>query len=128
MVLYRISHGRIGSSISGIPVLLLTTTGRRSGKQRTTPLLYFVDGVDLVVVASNGGEDMPPSWWLNLQAHPQATVTIGGDEIAVTATRATPDAHSRLWPEITERYAGYAAYQRRTTRPIPVVILAHERR
>jgi deazaflavin-dependent oxidoreductase (nitroreductase family) len=127
-VLYRLSRGRLAGSISGIPVLLLTTTGRRSGKQRTTPLLYFRDGDDLVVIASNGGEDRAPAWWLNLHAHPGAAVTMRGEAVAVTAADATPDVHARLWREITARFPGYAAYQRRTTRPIPVVILTRERR
>ena len=125
--LYRISRGRLLGSFSGVPVLLLTTTGRRSGKLRTTPLLYFQDEADLVVIASNGGADRPPAWWLNLQQHPHATVTIRGDELGVTAAKASAEAHARLWPEITTKYPGYAGYQRRTTRPIPVVILTPER-
>jgi F420H(2)-dependent quinone reductase len=121
--LYRRSRGRLLGSFSGVPVLLLTTTGRRTGKLRTTPLLYFQDGADLVVIASNGGADRAPAWWLNLQRHPQARVTIRGDALAVTAAAASAEAHARLWPEITTAYPGYAGYQRRTTRPIPVVIL-----
>jgi deazaflavin-dependent oxidoreductase (nitroreductase family) len=122
--LYRSSCGHLLGSVRGIPVLLLTTTGRRSGKQRTTPLLFFRDGADLVVIASNGGEDKPPAWWLNLQQQPRCAVTINGDEIPVTAAPASTDDHARLWAEITTRFPGYAAYQRRTTRPIPVVILS----
>jgi F420H(2)-dependent quinone reductase len=122
-VLYRASGGRLLGSFGGIPVLLLTTTGRRSGKRRTTPLLYFRDGADLVVIASNGGEDRPPAWWLNLENEPRATATIGRQQVAVTAVTAAPDVHARLWEEITTRFSGYAAYQRRTTRPIPIVLL-----
>ena len=106
-----------------MPVLLLTTTGRRSGRSRTTPLTYFEDGDEIVVVASNGGEDSPPAWWLNLCAHPRATITIGTSSQSVSARPATGEEHERLWPVITATHAGYAAYARRTTRPIPVVML-----
>jgi deazaflavin-dependent oxidoreductase (nitroreductase family) len=121
---YRLTRGRLLDHVGGMPVLLLTTTGRRSGRLRTTPLTYFEDGDDLVVVASNGGEDSPPAWWLNLRAKPRATITIGSGSRAVTARRATEEEHDRLWPTITATHPGYAAYARRTTRPIPVVLLA----
>ncbi len=120
---YRITRGRLLGRVAGMPVLLLTTTGRRSGKARTTPLTYFEDGEDIVVVASNGGEDAPPAWWLNLLEQPRATITLGGSSRQVTARPATEDEHGRLWPTITATHAGYAAYARRTQRPIPVVFL-----
>ena len=107
-----------------MPVLLLTTTGRRSGRARTTPLTYFESGEELVVVASNGGEDRPPAWWLNLRHDPGARVTIGSGAEAVTARAATAEEYEQLWPTITRTHPGYAAYARRTTRPIPVVLLA----
>ena len=121
---YRLSRGRLLGRVAGMPVLLLTTTGRRSGQARTTPLTYFEDGEELVIVASNGGEDTAPAWWLNLCGHPEATITIGTHSHAVTARAATDDEHARLWPVITATHAGYAAYARRTARPIPVVLLA----
>lgn len=120
---YRLSGGRLLARVAGMPVLLLTTTGRRSGAARTTPLTYFEDGDDLVVVASNGGEDRPPAWWLNLLATPEATVTIGSRPEPVSAREASAAEHARLWPVITATHAGYSDYARRTTRPIPVVIL-----
>ncbi len=120
---YRLSAGRLLARVAGMPVLLLTTTGRRSGAARTTPLTYFEDGADLVVVASNGGEDRPPQWWLNLGVIPEATISIGTRSEPVSAREATADEHARLWPVITATHAGYAEYARRTTRPIPVVIL-----
>jgi len=123
-VVYRLTRGRLLGRVAGMPVLLLTTTGRRSGRARTTPLTYFEDGEDLVVIASNGGEDTAPAWWLNLCGHPEATITIGTHSHAVTARAATDDEHARLWPVITATHAGYAAYARRTARPIPVVLLA----
>jgi deazaflavin-dependent oxidoreductase (nitroreductase family) len=106
-----------------MPVLLLTTTGRRSGRARTTPLTYFEDGDALVIVASNGGEDSPPAWWLNLTAHPEATIVIGARSRSVTARAATDEERERLWPIITATHPGYAAYAQRTVRPIPVVLL-----
>lgn len=120
---YRLTRGRLLGRVAGMPVLLLTTTGRRSGRARTTPLTYFEAGDELVIVASNGGEERPPAWWLNLRAHPQAIIVIGTHSRAVTARAATDEEHERLWPVITATYPGYAAYARRTTRPIPVVLL-----
>jgi len=109
-----------------MPVLLLTTAGRRSGKARTTPLTFFRDGTDLVVIASNGGADRPPDWWLNLQHTPRAVVEIGSDKLVVTARPASGQQRERLWSVITATYAGYARYQERTTRQIQVVLLTPE--
>ena len=120
---YRLSRGHVLRSVAGMPVLLLTTTGRRSGKPRTTPLTFFRDATDLVVIASNGGADRPPDWALNLQQCPRAVVDIGTDKIAVTARPASQQERERLWIVITATYAGYARYQERTNRPIPVVLL-----
>ena len=106
-----------------MPVLLLPTTGRRSGKARTTPLTFFRDGTNLVVIASNGGADRPPDWWLNLRQTPRAVVRIGTDTLVVTARPASEQERERLWVVITATYAGYARYQERTTRRIPVVRL-----
>ena len=106
-----------------MPVLLLTTNGRRTGKLRTTPLTFLRDGADLVVIASNGGSDRPPDWSLNLQHDPHAVVQIGRDKSTVTAKTASPDKRERLWPVITAAYQGYATYQQKTTRQIPVVLL-----
>jgi F420H(2)-dependent quinone reductase len=121
---YRLTGGRLLGRVAGMPVLLLTTTGRRSGRARTTPLTYFEVGEDLVVVASNGGEDSPPAWWLNLCALPEATITVATDTHPVTARAATDEEHERLWPMITTTHPGYAGYARRTHRPIPVVVLS----
>jgi len=124
LVLYRASRGRLLGSVAGMPVLLLTTSGRRSGEPRTTPLTFFRDGDDLVVIGSNGGADRAPDWLLNLRAHPDAVVTIGGERLPVRAATAAAAERERLWPWITARHAGYAAYQERTTRQIPVVLLS----
>jgi deazaflavin-dependent oxidoreductase (nitroreductase family) len=106
-----------------MPVLLLTTRGRRSGKPRTTPLTFFRDGANLVVIASNGGADQPPDWSLNLEQNPSAVVKIGTDELTVQARTALREERERLWVGITATYSGYARYQERTARQIPVLIL-----
>ena len=106
-----------------MPVLLLTTTGRRSGKSRTTPLLYVRDGSAFVVVASNGGSDYTPGWWLNLQSDPQAEVEIGRVRTRVAARKASPAEHGRLWATFTAGFRGYAKYATKTAREIPVVML-----
>jgi F420H(2)-dependent quinone reductase len=125
--LYRTSGGRLLGHVAGMPVLLLTTTGRRSGKRRTATLTYFRDGADLVVIGSFGGSDQPPAWWLNLQRDPRASVLIGGTTSNVTARAATAEEHDRVWPLVAETHPGYARYEQRTPRPIPIVVLRRER-
>jgi len=122
-VLYRASGGRVGGRIWGLSILLLTTSGRRTGKARTTPLCFFRDGEDLVVVASNGGMDWFPSWWLNLSHEPRATVQVGRRQRAVRARETTPEERARLWAEVTSIAPGYLRYQQRTRREIPLGIL-----
>jgi F420H(2)-dependent quinone reductase len=121
--LYRASGGRIANGFQGMPVLLLTTTGRRSGKSRTTPLLYVRDGDAFAVVASNGGSDYTPAWWLNLLSNPQAEVEIGRTHSRVIARKASSEQHARLWATFTSGFPGYAKYATKTVREIPVVIL-----
>ena len=123
---YRASGGRLLGRVAGMPVLLLTTTGRGSGKQRTAALTYFRDGADLVVIASFGGSDLPPDWWLNLQRDPWASVLIGRTTSRVTARAATAEEHDRLWPLVTMTHPGYARYQVRTARLIPILMLTPE--
>jgi deazaflavin-dependent oxidoreductase (nitroreductase family) len=127
LVVYRLSRGRFLRRVAGMPVLLLTTTGRRSGKARTTPLTFFRDGADLVVIASNGGADRPPDWSLNLQQNPRADVEIGMDKQTVQARTASAEERDRLWVGITATYSGYARYQKKTAREIPVLILMPDR-
>jgi F420H(2)-dependent quinone reductase len=122
-VLYRATGGRAGGRIWGLSILLLTTTGRKSGRPRTTPLCFLPDGAALVVVASNGGMDWFPGWWLNLLDQPRATVEVGRERRAVVARRATPEEQTRLWAEITTIAPGYLKYQQRTRREIPLVLL-----
>jgi len=121
---YRLSGGRIGGWLTPTaPVLLLTTRGRRSGAKRITPLIYLVDGADVVVVGSLGGSATAPAWWHNLQAYPGARVQVGRRRWTVRATEATGAERERLWQELVAIFPRYAAYARATTRPIPVVVL-----
>lgn len=121
--LYRASGGRLGGRIVGSPVFVLVTTGRRSGAERHTPLLYLPDGDDMVIVASNGGTASHPAWLLNLQADPHASAILGDRRMSVTAAEAAGDDKRRLWERLVQMYPGYAGYQRRTDREIPVVRL-----
>lgn len=122
-LLYRSSNGVIGGRIAGSPVLLLTTTGRRSGKQRTVPLLYLMDGPNVVLVASNGGAVSHPTWFLNVQTTSEAWIQIKGIRRRVKAEQASAAEKHRLWPRLTAMYPGYHRYQEMTDRDIPVVIL-----
>ncbi len=124
--MYRATGGKIGGRIVG-PVLLLTTTGRKTGKKRTTPLLYLEDGENLVVVASNGGAPRHPAWWLNLEVDPEPQVRIGDRTLRVRAEEAKGEEKRRLWARLVEMYPAYEDYLRRTTREIPVVILRPQR-
>jgi F420H(2)-dependent quinone reductase len=121
--LYRKTEGRFGGQMFGAPVLLLNTVGRKSGKPRTTPLLYLADGDDYAIVASNGGAPKHPAWWLNLRERPEATVEVGGRKARVRAEEAGPEEKARLWPKLVEMYPSYADYQKKTKREIPVVVL-----
>jgi F420H(2)-dependent quinone reductase len=122
--LYRRTGGRVGGSMFGMPVLLLTTTGRRSGKPWTNPLGYQRDGDGYVIVASNGGADKHPGWWLNLRKTPEATIQLGREVVPVTATRVSGPERERLLGLMLAVYKGYATYETKTTRKIPVIRLA----
>jgi deazaflavin-dependent oxidoreductase (nitroreductase family) len=121
--LYRATGGRVGGEAWGLGILLLTTTGRKTGAPRTTPLCFLPDGDDLVVVGSNGGMDWFPSWWLNLVEQPRATVQVGRSRRAVRAREAAPDERERLWAALTAVAPGYLRYEQRTARTIPLGIL-----
>ena len=122
--LFRTTKGRIGNSGFGMPVLMLATTGRKSGIVRTTMLTSPVqEGDSLVIVASYGGDNRHPAWFLNLRDNPDVEVTMRGSIRKMRARVATVDERERLWPHVTAKYKGYAAYQRRTDREIPLVLL-----
>jgi deazaflavin-dependent oxidoreductase (nitroreductase family) len=122
--LYRVSGGRVAGTMFGAPLLLLTTTGRRTGNPWTNPLMYQPDGDGYIIVASNGGSDKHPGWWLNLRKNPEATIQIRKEVIPVTATRVTGAERERLFGVMVRAYKGYANYETKTTRKIPVVRLA----
>lgn len=121
--LYRLSGGRIGSKVGRAPVLLLTTTGRRSGQKRTAPVLYLADGERLIVIGSNAGNTKEPAWSLNLKANGDADVEIGRERRAVRARVAEGDERAELWQRMNEQYAGFDDYDARTSRDIAVFVL-----
>jgi deazaflavin-dependent oxidoreductase (nitroreductase family) len=121
--IYRVSRGRVLGRIAGVPVLLLTTRGRRSGQLHTTALMYLADGRSFVVVGSFAGEPRHPAWWLNLRQEPLATVQVGGDVVRVRAREAEGAERQRLWAGVVAQDRSFAEYERRTTRRIPVVVL-----
>lgn len=124
--IFRASGGRLGSRffLHGSPVCLLTTTGAKTGRRRTTPLIYLADGENVVLVASKGGMSHHPAWYHNLMKHPEAEVQIGGETRRLTARRASAEEKRALWPHLNEVYPEYASYQARTERDIPVMILS----
>ncbi|HEV3048530.1 MAG TPA: nitroreductase family deazaflavin-dependent oxidoreductase [Solirubrobacteraceae bacterium] len=122
--IYRASHGLVGHRFPGAPpTLLLDHVGARSAARRTSPLVYTVDGPNLVLVASKGGYPKNPGWFHNLMANPDTTVQVGSRHRDVHARVADPEERARLWPLVLRTYKGYADYQKRTEREIPLVIL-----
>ena len=123
--IYRASHGLIGHRFPGTPpTLLLDHAGAKSGTQRTSPLVYTVDGEDMVLVASKGGFPRNPAWFHNLIANPDTTVQVGSSRRAVRAHVADAGERARLWPLVLRTYSGYGDYQKRTDREIPLVVLS----
>jgi len=120
---YEASAGKVGHDWNGTSVLILQTTGRKSGQTRKFPLIYGRDGADYVVVASKGGAPDHPGWYKNLLAHPDAKVQVRGDLIAVTARTGTAEEKQRVWSVMTAQWPDYDEYQRKTARDIPVVLL-----
>ncbi len=123
---YRQTDGAEGHDWQGTTVLILTTTGRRSGEERSTPLIYGKHDDDYVVVASKGGADEDPAWYLNLSAEPEVTVQVRGDRFKARARTASADEKPGLWKMMTDRWSPYDAYQLKTNRDIPVVVLERE--
>lgn len=120
---YKLSGGRIGGSfLQGAPVALLTTTGRKTGQPRVSPLLFLRDGNRVVLVASQGGRANNPMWYLNLKANPSVTVQIKKDVLHLTARDATDDERERYWPQLVAMYSSFEDYQSWTDRVIPIVI------
>ena len=121
--LYRLSGGLMMGRMGAAPILLLTTTGRRSGRERTTPVLYLEDGGRFVIVASLAGAPRHPAWFLNLEANPLVRLQVRSRHFAATARRASVEEKAQLWPRLVGMYPTYEDYQKRTTRDIPVVIV-----
>jgi F420H(2)-dependent quinone reductase len=124
--LVRLSGGRIRRSFlftGGMPILVVTTVGRKSGKTRSTPVGYIEHGDSFVVLASNAGNDRSPAWWLNLQADPHAEVLVGRRRFAVESRRADPTEEAALWSEFARLNPGFDEYRNLTERQIPVVLL-----
>ena len=121
---YEQTNGKVGHDWNDTSVLILHTTGRKTGQTRKLPLIYGRDGDDYVIVASKGGAPSHPAWYLNLQANPEATIQVWAEHIPVTARTANAEEKARLWPVMTGYWPDYDKYQAKTERDIPVVILS----
>jgi F420H(2)-dependent quinone reductase len=121
--LYRFTGGRIGGRINKAPVLLLTTTGRKSGQQRTAPVVYIADGENLVVIGSNAGHGRTPAWSLNLKANPEAEVEVRRERRPVLARVAEGEERAELWRKHNDQYSGFDEYEARTDRDIALFVL-----
>jgi deazaflavin-dependent oxidoreductase (nitroreductase family) len=123
---FRANEGRVGGPFQGAPMLLLTTTGRRTGERRTNPMMYMADGDRLLVFASKGGAPTNPDWYRNLVSDPKVTVEVGTESYQAHATVLQGDERDRLYAEQSRRYPGFAEYQANTSRIIPVVALERD--
>ena len=121
--LYRLSGGRFGGSMQGLSVLMLTTTGAKTGQKRTVPLGYFETDGHPVIIGSNAGADTHPGWYFNLKRNPRATVEIGNNRSDVSAQIAAPDRRDQLWARLVELSPAYGNYAKKTSRVIPMVEL-----
>ena len=120
---YRHSGGKRMARLRGMPILLLTTVGRKTGKQRVTPVMYIRDGDNYVITASNSGAAKNPGWFVNLKTNPQITIEVDGTIKTVTAHQASAEEKGRLWPQLVEQGHFFEGYQKKTKREIPMVIL-----
>ncbi len=120
---FRANGGKVGGMWEGKPLLLLTTTGAKSGQRRTNPTMYLRDGDRLLVFASRGGTPTNPDWYYNLLAHPEVTVEVGSETYAATATVLSGEERDRLYAKQAGLYPQFAEYQAKTTRQIPVIAL-----
>lgn len=120
---FRSNEGKVGGQFEGAPLLLLHTTGARTGQERVNPVMYRTDGKNLAVFASKAGADTNPDWYHNLLANPATTVEIGNETRAVRARVADADERDRIWSAHKREWPGFADYEKKTSRQIPVVIL-----
>ena len=121
--LYKISGGKIGGRLPGLEVLLLTTTGRKTGKKRTTPLGYFEDQGSYIIIGSNAGFDTHPAWFHNLSQNPRVIVEVGDQKMQAEAEVVTPEKRDSLWAKLIKLSPWYANYEKKTSRVIPLVAL-----
>jgi deazaflavin-dependent oxidoreductase (nitroreductase family) len=124
---FRANAGKVGGNFAGAPVLLLSTTGRTSGRTYTNPMMYLPVSDDVAVFATKGGADTHPDWYLNLVAHPRVTVEIGDRTYEATATPVEEPERARIYAEQAAAYPGFAEYEAKTTRVIPVIRLVEDR-
>ena len=120
---FRANEGRVGGPFDGAPLLLLHTTGARSGEERINPMMYLADGDRLVVFASKGGAPTNPDWYHNLRANPDVDIEVGTDELKARARVADGDERARLWAAQKQDVRAFASYEEKTERQIPVVVL-----
>jgi deazaflavin-dependent oxidoreductase (nitroreductase family) len=120
---FRANEGKVGGPFEGAPMLLLTSTGARSGERRTTPVVYLPDGQRMIIFASRGGAPTNPAWYHNLRANPSATVEVGNEKVGVDAVVTEGEERERLFRRQAELYPQFADYEQKTTRQIPVVAL-----
>ena len=120
---YEATGGKVGHDWNGTGVLILHTSGRKSGQTRKHPLIYGRDGDDYLIVASKGGAPDHPGWYKNLVAHPEATIQVWGEVVPVVASTASAEEKQKLWPVMTKEWPAYDSYQQKTERDIPLVVL-----
>ena len=123
---FRANRGKSGGPFEGRPLLLLTTTGVRSGQLRTTPMMYIPDGDRLLVIASNAGAPTHPDWYYNIVVHPNVTVEVGAETFDATAVVMEGDERQRLWSKIVESYPFFTEHQAKISRQIPVIALSRQ--
>jgi len=122
--IWKLAGGILGDGFGRAPFMMLTTKGRKTGRLRTTPVLYLQDGADLIVVASFGGNNMHPAWYLNLQSTPEAEVTIKGERRQLLGHQVSSEEKKRIWPRLVKMYPNFDIYQQRTSREIPLLRLS----
>ena len=120
---FRANHGKVGGPFAGSPLLLLHTRGARTGRERVNPMMYLADGGRYLVFASKAGSDRNPDWYHNLLAHPTSSIEVGDERIEVAAAELRGTERDRMFALLASRYPGFAGYQRKTQRVIPVLAL-----